>query len=61
MNPVDVYTTVLLLVGTIKIKAFTFTPKIIHILLDDLKRDRTDEQKPVRKAGAKGPEEHWVL
>lgn len=29
-----------------KVKAFTFMPKIIHILRDYLK-DRTDEEKPV--------------
>lgn len=42
----------MLLVRTFKIKAFTFTPKILHILPDYLKRDRTAEEKPVRKAGA---------
>lgn len=42
-----------------KVKAFTFTPKIIHILRGYLK-DRTDE-KPVQKASAQGPGEHRVL
>lgn len=38
------------LIRTFNIKAFIFTPKIIHILLDYLK-DRTDQEKPVKKAG----------
>lgn len=41
----------MLLIRTFNIKAFTFTPKIIHILLDYLKKDRTDQEKPVKKAG----------
>lgn len=41
----------MLLTRTFNIKAFTFAPKSFHILLDYLKRDRTDEQKPVKKAG----------
>lgn len=32
----------MLLVRTASIKAFAFTPKIIHILLDSVKRERTD-------------------
>lgn len=41
----------MLLIRTFSIKAFTFTPKTVHILLDYLKKNRTDKEKPVRKAG----------
>lgn len=45
---------ILLLVRTASIKAFAVTPKIIHILLDFVKRERTDGET-VRKAGCWGP------
>lgn len=50
----------MLLIRTFKVKAFTFTPKIIHILLDDVKREGTDSEEPGRKAGTEVPGEHLL-
>lgn len=39
---------IMLLVRTSNIKAFTFTPKIIHILLDYLIRETSQEGRVLR-------------
>lgn len=50
----------MLLIRTFKVKAFTFMLKIIHILLDYVKREGTDSEEPGRKAGTEVPGEHLV-